>query len=130
MIGGLVLAVGACTTATGVPTAQLAGTSWRVVAVNGQPTPPVGDFSMRFQRGGQLGARFGCNHMGGQYRVRGGVLTVNDVAQTLMGCPEPSGTFEQQAGLIFSQPMRITASADGGVTLTNSAGSIALERAP
>ena len=120
--------VAGCATPAGPPPVRLDGTSWRVVAVNGQATPSTGDYSMRFEGGGRLGARFGCNHMGGQYRVARGTLTVTDVAQTLMGCPEPAGTFEQQAGQVLSQPMQIAQSAGGRVTLLNGAGSIALER--
>src|SRR5688500_9062683 len=79
----------------GAPSAELAGTSWKVVQVNGRATPAVGDYSMRFEAD-RVGARFGCNHMGGRYRVAAGVLTVSDLAQTLMGCPEPASTFESQ----------------------------------
>ena len=79
-------------------------------------------------KGGQLGARFGCNHMGGRYRLEGGLLIVGDVAQTLMGCPEPAASLEQEGGAVLSKPMRIAESTSGRVTLMNDAGSIALER--
>ena len=109
------------------PIVTFAGSPWRIVAVNGRATPATSDYSMRFVSG-QLSARFGCNHMGGRYRISGGLLVVGDVSQTLMGCPEPASTFEQQGGAVLGRPMRIAESTSGRVTLINEAGSIALER--
>lgn len=44
-------------------------TRWRVTAINGQATPPVDAYSMIFHANGGLAARFGCNLIGGTYRV-------------------------------------------------------------
>lgn len=112
------------------PLTDLAGTSWRVVAINGQPVPAVGDYSMRFGADGGLGARFGCNAMGGRYRLTGATLTVGMLATTLMGCPEPQGTHEQQASAILSQPMQISFTSNERIRLSNAAGSIALDPVP
>jgi heat shock protein HslJ len=109
------------------PITELAGTSWRVVAVDGQPTPAVGDYSMRFDASGGLGARFGCNSMGGQYRLTGDVLTVSNLASTLMGCPEPAATFEREGSEVLGQPMRIAFSSNDRMYLSNAAGSISLD---
>ena len=106
----------------------LAGTSWRVAAVNGTPTPSVGEYSMRFQGDGSLGARFGCNHMGGRYRLVGDTLTASDVASTLMGCPEPAGTIEAQGSAILSRPMHVSFASKERMSLSNEAGSITLDR--
>ena len=128
--GAAALAAAACAPVApgAAPVTSLSGTNWRVVAVNGTATPAgAGDYSMRFVSG-QLSARFGCNHMGGRYWIAGGILTVGDVAQTLMGCPEPAATLEQQGGAVLRRPMRIAESTSGRVTLINEAGSIALER--
>jgi hypothetical protein len=53
------------------PVADLGGTDWQVVAVNGRQTPAHGDYSLHFGRDGRFGARFGCNSMGGTYRIAG-----------------------------------------------------------
>lgn len=105
---------------------QLAGTRWRVALVNGRPTAAVGDYSMQFQANGDFGARFGCNHMGGQYSLAGDTLTASNVVSTQMGCPEPSATFEQQAGRILQSPMDIEVAEGGRLVLSNAAGSISL----
>ena len=106
---------------------SLAGTNWRVAAVNGRPTPAQGDYSMRFEAD-RMGARFGCNSMGGLYDQTANVLHVRDVAQTLIGCPEPSATFERQGSAILSQPMTMSWNGGDRLSLSNSAGRIELTR--
>ncbi len=117
----------AATPTTPAPVTQLAGTSWRVVAIDGEPTPAAGDYSMRFDANGGVGARFGCNSMGGRYRLVGDLLTVDDLATTLMGCPEPASTHEREGSAVLGQPMRIAFSSNDRMYLSNAAGSIALD---
>lgn len=114
----------------GAPLTELAGTSWRVVQVNGRPTPGTGDYSMQFRSGGEFGAKFGCNGMGGRYRLVVDMLTVGDLAQTLMGCPEPASTFESQGAAVLGQPARIAFASNERMFLSNAAGSIVLEPVP
>ena len=104
-------------------------TQWRVTAINGQPTPGTDSYRLEF-RGGQAGGRFGCNQFGGPYRVAGETMILGDVASTLMGCPEPAATHESQGFAVLRQPMRIDWRSDRQLTLSNSAGSLALERSP
>ena len=118
-----------CTSMNYAP-GTLGGTSWRIAAVNGTPTPAAGDYSMRFAPDGSFGARFGCNHVGGRYGLAGETLIFTNVAQTLMGCPEPAGTFESQGSAIIGQPMRMTFSGSQRLELSNQVGSIALVTAP
>ncbi|MEO8175798.1 MAG: META domain-containing protein [Sphingomicrobium sp.] len=114
--------------ATG-PITHITGTSWRVVAVNGRPVTDAGDYSMRFDRD-SVRARFGCNSMGGQYRLNGDVLLVSNLTTTLMGCPEPAATLESDGSAVLGQPMRIARSGADRMTLNNTAGSIALDPLP
>ncbi len=131
-LAGFAAVVAACTPAgpvPGAPLTELAGTKWRVVQVNGQPTPATGDYSMSFEAD-RLGAKFGCNGMGGRYRLTVDILTVSDLAQTLMGCPEPASTFESQGAAVLGQPARIAFASDERMFLSNAAGSIVLEPVP
>ena len=121
------IAAGACTSLN-YQSNQLEGTNWRVAAVNGRPTPGVGDYSLRFERG-SIGARFGCNSMGGRYLLAGQTLTVSELASTLMGCSEPAATFESQGGAVMTRPMRVEFTSGTSLTLSNAAGAITLERA-
>jgi heat shock protein HslJ len=125
-------ALGACAAAPSqpAPISDLRGTSWRAVAVDGRPTPAAGDYSLRFEARGGLGARFGCNSMGGQYRLTGDLLTVGNLASTLMGCPEPAATFERDGAEVLGQPMRIAFDSNARMYLSNAAGSITLDSVP
>ncbi len=109
------------------PIVDLAGTSWHVVSVNGRQTPAQGDYSMRFEAGGQFAARFGCNSMGGSYRMVGGSLTVSNLVSTLMGCPEPAASFESQGSAILQQPLQVAFTSNERMGLSNATGSIALD---
>jgi heat shock protein HslJ len=105
------------------------GTRWQVVSIDGQATPATESYRMQFDNG-QAGARFGCNHIGGSYSVAGNVMTVVNVTQTLMGCPEPAATHESEGVAVLQQPMRIEWRSDRQVTLSNAAGNIGLRMLP
>jgi heat shock protein HslJ len=71
--------------------------------------------------------------MGGRYTVAAATLTVSDLMQTLMGCPEPSATFESQGSAILRAPMQMSRTASDRVpyeylSLKNEAGEIVLMR--
>jgi heat shock protein HslJ len=121
------LALGGCTSIA-ADKRTFDGTRWHVTAINGRSTPVAGDYPIEFRNGG-IGGRFGCNQFGGRYAVAGETMTTSDVASTLMGCPEPAASLETQGFAILHQPMRWTWISGLKLTLRNSAGSIALERA-
>ncbi len=111
-----------------VAPAALAGTHWRVAAINALATPPGEGYFMTFE-GPRLSARFGCNAIGGDYRVEGDVLVSSGTVMTEMACPGPSWDFEAKGSAVLLQPMRMSWSGGDRLTLSNAAGSIALERA-
>lgn len=115
-----------CGGAAVVP-AGLAGTNWRVVSVNGRATPPQGQYFMNFEAN-RVGAKFGCNSMGGAYSQSGNALIVSDLAQTLIGCPEPQGTLEREGAAVLARPMTMSWSGGDRLTLSNTAGRIELTR--
>ena len=99
----------------------------------GRQVPAEGDYSVRFEDGGNLGAKFGCNSMGGHYSISRTTLEVSDLMQTLMGCPEPAATFESQGSAILRAPMQMSRSASDRapyeyLLLKNQAGEIILMR--
>lgn len=129
VVAALMLSVvGACTSIA-ADARTFENTTWRVTAINDRATPPGGDYRVEF-RGGRIGGRFGCNHFGGPYTVQRDTLIAREVASTLMGCPEPAASFETQGFAVLHQPMRMNWSSGRALTLSNAAGSIALERAP
>lgn len=125
----LLAITGCAPVAHGLPPqgASVAGTRWQVVEVKRQAVPASELYRISFERG-QLGARFGCNYMGGEYRQVGGAIHVGQVASTLMGCPEPAATFERDAGAILALPMSVSWTSRDTLELTNRAGGIKLAR--
>jgi len=123
----LALACAGCTSIA-VDARTFEGTRWRVTAIDGKPTPAGGDYRMEFA-GGRIGGRFGCNSWGGHYAVSGKSLSARQVISTMMACPEPAMSFERRGLSILQQPMQWTF-AGARLTLSNAAGSIALERQP
>jgi heat shock protein HslJ len=107
--------------------ASLAGSHWRVAAVNSRPTPVGGEYYVRFDNGA-IGAKFGCNGMGGGYEQSANVVVVSDLSQTLIGCPEPSAGFEREGSAILRAPMTMNWAGGDRLTLTNPAGRIELQR--
>ena len=95
---------------------SVAGTSWRVVAVNGRPTPPTDNFYMNFEAE-RFGAKFGCNGMGGNYQQDGDSILPGPVIGTKIACPDMS--FEIAAGQVLSQPLRLIWTGPGDLRLSS-----------
>ncbi|HET9811038.1 MAG TPA: META domain-containing protein [Sphingomicrobium sp.] len=110
------------------PGVDLRGTDWHIVAVNGHQTPAQGDYSMHFGADYSFGAKFGCNSMGGNYTQAGSTLTVTNLRSTLIGCPEPSATFESKGSAILGQPMAVSFTSNDRMSLSNAAGTITLDQ--
>jgi heat shock protein HslJ len=108
----------------GVPIPSLSGTNWRVVAINGTPTP-ASNFYLNFMPD-RISAKFGCNSLGTGYTQNGNVVNSGAVMATRMACPDM--TFENQGSAILEAPMNISG-VGNHLTLTNRAGSIDLVRA-
>jgi heat shock protein HslJ len=67
--------------------------------------------------------------MSGEYRLNGNHLTVGNLQQTLMGCPEPAATFEREAGVLLRSNIRIEKVGGDKLRLVSEAGTIELKRA-
>lgn len=104
---------------------SVANSNWRVIAVNGRPTPPAGEFYMNFEQT-RFGSKFGCNGMGADYVQRGNIIDAGPVIGTKMACPDMS--YEIQAHGVLERDMVATWRGPGNLSLTNQAGSIDLRR--
>jgi len=111
-----------------IAASTLAGTSWSVVAVNGRPTPGGPDYHLQFGDK-TINAKFGCNGMGGQYRMNGDHLAVANLQQTLIGCPEPAASFEREASALLRSNIRVETIGGERLRLVSEAGTIDLKRA-
>ena len=120
------LLLAGCTSINAGP-ATFEGTNWRVVAIDGEATPPTADYRMEFT-GGRAGGRFGCNRFGGTYAAAGNTITFGPMIATRMACPEPAMSFENNGLKVLQQAVALNWSSANRVELSNSAGSIKLER--
>jgi heat shock protein HslJ len=100
-----------------------------VTAINGRATPTNGDYRVEFKSGG-IGGRFGCNHFGGRFAVKGETLIASEIRSTLMACSDPAASFESAGFDVLNQPMRMNWRSGRHLTLRNAGGSITLERIP
>lgn len=64
---------------------DLADTQWQLQAMNGQPTPTGLLVRMDFTADTFGGAGF-CNNYGGNYRLEGNTLILEQTAMTMMAC--------------------------------------------
>ncbi|MDX1417386.1 MAG: META domain-containing protein, partial [Candidatus Promineifilaceae bacterium] len=72
------------------PAADLAGTSWALSSLNGEPPVPDTSVFLQFGSDGTLSGSDGCNNFNTTYSQDGSSLTINPAgASTLMACPEP-----------------------------------------
>lgn len=109
----------------GTPAPPLDRTRWRVVAINGRPVPPNGEYSMEFDAG-KLSAKFGCNGIGAGYTQSGSTIDAGVLISTRMACPDMS--WEAQGSAVLDQVMQVSAMAPNRVTLTSGTGTIELIR--
>lgn len=106
----------------------LAGTSWSVTAINGRATPRGQNYFLNFAAD-NIAAKFGCNSIGGGYRVNGDHLSTTGLVQTEMACPEPAMTFERLGSAVLASNMRVERISGETMRLVSEAGSIDLRRA-
>ncbi len=115
-----------CASVSATP-ASLEGTAWTVTAIDGVATPRTDAYRLEL-RDGRIGGKFGCNGFSGPYSLSGKTLTAGNVAATKMACPGPADMFEREGFAVLAQPMQLDWKSRSGLTLSNAAGSIALER--
>jgi heat shock protein HslJ len=68
---------------------ELAGTSWLLSSLNGQPAPADPAITLSFGTGGQVSGSDGCNRYSGQATIDGTTLTFGTLATTRRACPAP-----------------------------------------
>lgn len=109
----------------GMPAPPLDRTRWQVIAINGRPVPPNGEYSMEFDSG-RLSTRFGCNAISSTYTQTGPSLDAGALVSTRMACGDMS--WETQGSAVLNQLMQLQALTPHRITLASSAGAIELVR--
>jgi heat shock protein HslJ len=123
----LAAVLASCATAE-APGPTLEGSRWQVVAIDGQATPRTDMYQMEF-KDGRASGRFGCNRFSGEFTSMGSTLSLGPTMSTRMGCPEPASTHESEGLAVLQQEAQL-AWAGNELTISNTNGSIVLERLP
>jgi heat shock protein HslJ len=89
----LLAPLGGCVAAANGSTAALAGSQWRLLAIDGDAAARPSNH-LKFDRA-TLSASVGCNSLGGNYRVEGQRLIAGPLIQTEMYCEGPIWGQEQ-----------------------------------
>ena len=96
-----------CVAASNASSLALAGSKWRLLAIDGDAAERA-ENHLKFDRR-TLSASVGCNRMGGNYRVEGERLIAGPLTQTEMYCEGPVWGQEQalSALLVGAPEMRL-----------------------
>lgn len=89
-----------------LPPAILAGTSWRIVAIDGADVSREDRYEIQFAAN-RLSGRAGCNRFSGSYRVSSDGLQAGPLAMTRMACPGPRMEHEQAVSRILAGRVRL-----------------------
>lgn len=111
-----------------LPPANLAGTRWRMLTIDGKDIDPATRTSMGFD-GQTMSGSAGCNRFSASYTSDGTRLSTGPIAATKKGCTEPAARQETAAFSILAKPVTIRFAIDGKMILMGTAGrSIILEQ--
>ncbi|MCC5971011.1 MAG: META domain-containing protein [Pararhodobacter sp.] len=91
---------------------------WAIERLDGEALSQPERAEIGFTADGRLFASVGCNRMIGGYARHGGMLSLGQVASTLMACPAPLATEERRLTALLTEVDGYTLDGDGGMALT------------
>jgi len=107
--------------------ATLAGTSWRIVAINDADVSRQDRYEIQFEAN-RLSGRAGCNSFSGPYRVSSDGFQAGPLTMTRMACPGPRMQHEQAATQILRGRVRLFYPDGDTLLMRGEAGTIRLRR--
>jgi len=120
----------AAAAATDTPSlATVAGATWMLVSLGGQPLPPGTRAPTAVFDGARMSGLGGCNRYTGQAQTKApGTIAIGPLAATKMACPPPAMDLESRyfAALAQVTQYRLTGSR---LVLSGPSGELAFERA-
>lgn len=117
-----------------LPPANLSGTRWTIVSINGRDVLPSRPTEVRFE-GGRISGRAGCNRFSGPYSSDGKRLSVATMMTTRMACADPrdapnAGTSamaqEQAFFALLGEPISLRFTPEGRLVLVGVGGKSAV----
>jgi heat shock protein HslJ len=93
----------------------LTGNVWRLQSLPGRDAKALGaagrPLTMRLEEG-RVSGFSGCNRLVGSYTVEGDVVTLSQLAGTMMACPEPAMALEGAFRAALGGPLRFSIAGD------------------
>jgi len=107
--------------------AGLAGSSWNVLQINGQPIKGTQALPLTFELDGRASGHSGCNGYSGEANVAGEQLTIGPVMSTKMACAE--NELQQQETTLFQALEKVTSYTITGdkLSLLDASGTVVVE---
>ncbi|HSN54950.1 MAG TPA: META domain-containing protein [Candidatus Sulfomarinibacteraceae bacterium] len=106
--------LGGCCRVPAAASATLENATWRLAELPGRKLPGAGEreaVTVRLADGRVTGFS-GCNQLTGSYTLDGGTLVLGQLAGTMMACPEPAWSIEDQFLRAFTGTMRVAVEGD------------------
>ncbi len=106
--------LGGCCRVAAAGRAALENATWRLTGLPGRELPGEGEREAVTVRlaGGRVAGFSGCNQLMGSYTLDGGTLVLGQLGGTMMACPEPARSTEDQFLRAFSGAMRVVVEGD------------------
>lgn len=105
---------------------SLDGTSWKLVALNGEPPLEGTTITAAFSEG-EITGNSGCNSYAGSHTLDGNEITFDTLLATEMACLEPEGVMEQETTYLETlrgaAEVRLT---DGQMEMLDESGAVLL----
>lgn len=109
---------------------SLAGTSWVLEEMNGQPIVENTTPTLSFRNEKESGGNASCNSFGGNYQAQNGQLTFGSLISTLMACLEP-GVMEQESAYLAALQSAAAYRVEGGkLFISDASGAVVLVFGP
>jgi putative lipoprotein len=103
---------------------------WAVTEIDGVAVPADAAVTATFGSDGKVGGVSGCNHYGGDYVYKKGVVTIRAVYMTEMAClDEGRMDLETKFHNRFAGALAVAAAPDGSLALSDEDGRLVLRRA-
>lgn len=100
-----------------LPVASLAGTNWKIVAVDGRPAIEKPEAVLRFTETGVSGST-GCNRFSGSFTAAEQAITFGPLGLTRMACAEPAMAQENVVMAVLNNRVAVDYDDAGRMILT------------
>lgn len=123
----LTILLSACSGSGSATMASLAGTHWVLEQINGESVIENALPTLSFRGDQEVGGNSSCNTFNGAFTAKDGKLTIDELASTMMACPEPEGLMDQETEYLKALESSASYRIDGDkLLITDSSNAVVL----